>query len=1435
MPPKTILAALWLSTVCLVTSAVAQFEDEFGRGLIGEYTGGEAATFSRVDGALSFVWGAGTPDARLRQGPFSVRWSGYLMSQAPGEYRLYAYAQGRVAIELNGETLLDAEAKQPGWLKAKPVSLPFDFHDLEVTFAKTQDQARFALYWSGPQFQLEPVTQRLFHDIDAHLDQSFVRGRLVTRALRCAACHEIPGQLPPSPAPALDRLGGALSRRWLVDWLTAKPAATDDDDANADKREMPRRMPHFTLSKSQAEAVAAYLLSSASPLPGREERPSKTKQPAEKDKKGKKEKPRTEAERRADGERLLLSTGCLACHRVGQFGASGLFGGGDLSRIAEKRPAVYFSRWLAEPRRLNVDHRMPVFQLAATEREDLALFLAALGDKPEPEQFTPPAADEERIEQGRKLVQAFRCNACHRMAGELKAIQPAPLPEGALRLDDASNWAASCLDAPDQRQHRPGYSLDNADRAAVKQYLTELSLTKPSKEAQADGAYVLAEQNCLACHQRGASKGIAPKLTDVAAQHPDLAELVPAMTPPPLVSVGDKLHDAALADAIRRKELHRPWLHVRMPKFPLEEEELTALVKHFVDSDRIPDHEFETLESVDQPEDHVLALAGARLVTPDGFGCTSCHRVGSVPPVKAPLNARGPDLSMLKRRIRREWFDRWVRNPARIAPNMEMPSVQLPVRGVLGEHLDNQLEAVWTVLNTPGFEPPEPNPVRVVRSSGIAEREEPASVLTDVLRVGERTFIKPLLVGLPNRHNVLLDLERARLAGWWMGDTARQRTKGKSWYWEAAGSNLPSVEKSPWPEAFDIRLVRGDEIKSPRLVGQFPTEFDSLRHVPQGASFQQRLHFKRDVTLHVAQTFTSLVQNRQGGAVAAGFRRKIIANGVPQGDALSLTVFADGKVSLSSDGRSARLPGPEGIEVRLVDPDGAEFTHDEDGLRVILATIDAERPVDVELEYTSNLPVDRYPITAPPVEPPPAQALNVVPGCQAIRLPLADEFMPTGLAWRPDGTLVITSLKGRVWLAKDTDGDGLEDRLSVFSDELAAPFGAYAADDYIDVINKYALLRLFDEDGDGRAERMKTLASGWGHTTDYHDWAVGLPRDDEGNYYIGLPCQQDDRSPAAALLRGAMVRLTPRKPTGDDPRLFAVQPISGGHRFPIGIALNQQGDLFVTDNQGNYNPFNELNYVQPGKRYGFINKLERRPDFQPPLTPPAIDIPHPWTRSVNGICFLYTPQDLAKDGPGMFGPFEGHLIGCEYDTRRLIRLSLEKVGDTYQGAAYPFSYNEPTDGPPLLGPLACGVAPDGDVYIGSIRDSGWGGANNIGELVRLRVDPDKLPAGVAEVRALRDGFEIHFTRPVAGGLAEDPGNYKLSSYTRVSTPAYGGPDVDRRTEKIRSAKLSDDLLTATLRLGELREGFVYEFQLKPLVESGEFFPAEAHYTLRRIP
>lgn len=187
--------------------------------------------------------------------------------------------------------------------------------------------------------------------------------------------------------------------------------------------------------------------------------------------------------------------------------------------------------------------------------------------------------------------------------------------------------------------------------------------------------------------------------------------------------------------------------------------------------------------------------------------------------------------------------------------------------------------------------------------------------------------------------------------------------------------------------------------------------------------------------------------------------------------------------------------------------------------------------------------------------------------------------MPTAITWTSKGQLAFTSLKGHVYLAEDTDGDGLEDKLILVEEGLAAPYGIIADGLDLIVAHKPELLRLRDTDGDGRADIREVVATGWGYTDNYHDWTCGIVRDDKGDLFVALGSDytQKGRPAERAQYRGNVLRITP---SGQ------ITPVATGLRYATGLALTVDGELLATDQQGEQNVFNELNAIRLGRRYG---------------------------------------------------------------------------------------------------------------------------------------------------------------------------------------------------------------------------------------------------------
>jgi mono/diheme cytochrome c family protein len=1258
----------------------------------------DGKTHHRVDDDLAFDWGSASPDARIPAGPFRIRWTGLLFVNRDDRYRFSARLTGRIKMRLGDRPLLDGEARD-GLLVSPPVELEFGYQSLSIEFKKTSDAARFSLFWEGKQFERERVPAWvLMREPSSKAYELAQRGEALVRAHRCAACHALSMTGSPPRAPSLRFLKGAISPEWLLDYLQHPESGKHGV-----------RMPDFGLSAEEASAVAAHLIANSEAVD--------LAKPAQGN--------------LANGKRLTERLGCLTCHTINNLGKDALFGGGDLSRIASKRPPGFFPLWLQEPARLNPRHRMPVFSLAKQEIADISAYLSGLGKMSE---ARPPGSGAD----GRKIIEAKRCANCH----EIPGIKPAPA-----RTWTAPSDLTGCLGEPDSVKNRPGYRFSWEDRRALTEFLSALpSEAVPVSEATA-GLRLLTENNCLNCHARGTAAGLREVVAQLGVNEPK-AQAV--LVPPALHGVGDKLHPVWLANAVAGKAPQlRPWLAPRMPRFPLSADEVEKLTRALIAHDRLPERDTPKPVAAKQEE---LFAAAHQLIGTKGLGCTSCHAIGSSQPGETQPGTLGPDLRLVGERLRQTWFLRFLRDPARLNPGIEMPAIQLAAPGILSGNVQAQREALWHGLNAPSFTPPDAGAIQLLN----ARPDGPAIILRDLFEHGPgQTTVRPFAVALPNGHNVLIDLDTLSLRRWWIGDFARQKVRGKKWYWETAGVTLFDQPESP-----SLFSIKAPPAKSGETVGWL----EWYEHTTDGV----RLRFRVKRTASVA------------------------------------SVLIDMTISPIEEGWIMRVQG-EGAGLSLHRLKVGE------GATVFQRTAREFGSFETVLELRSTVKPARSKASAAPLAPRKARVLPAMPGYDVIRLPLDDSPMPTALAWH-NGKLLVASLKGGIYLAEDTDGDGLPDHYRLFGDYLSAPFGLLSEGADVLVSHRHELLRLKN---DGR--RAEVVATGWGVSADYHDWAVGPVRDNAGNCFLSLSCQEDDRPRAAGLGRGKILKI---KPDGKWTEYAA------GLRYAMGLVTNARGDLFATDNQGVVNPFNELNHIRPGRHYGFFNKGESNAGT--PVTPPAIQIPHPWTRSVNGVAII----------PEGFGPFAGQLVGADYTTRKLIRLSLQPVGDTYQGAAYPFSRDDVglvARDETFLGPVAVTFGSDGCLYVGSLLDSGWGGGNNRGAIERVRyVGP--VPFGIREVRAHTAGFTLDFTGPVDPRLGAAPDQYTLSCYRRIPRGGYETPDQDRTRVTVERVELSADRRSVKLFVKPLRPTFVYDLAIGS-IHGGKVkpFPAVAYYTLNEVP
>lgn len=331
--------------------------------------------------------------------------------------------------------------------------------------------------------------------------------------------------------------------------------------------------------------------------------------------------------------------------------------------------------------------------------------------------------DPSQVEMGRELFASLACASCHPLkqgdkpieskwaAKPLNECRPA---EGCLRRVDTAHRKAgaavsSAAPKPDHRQRAadhpphgdgvaaddtnppPDFGLTGSQREALAAALSVKSPTDPPN-AEERINHAMTAFNCYACHARGGVGGPTPD------RNPLFLTAIPEMgdegrVPPPLDGVGDKLQDAWLRQVLADGAKDRPYMLTRMPRFAAPD--VSALAESLVSLDQRTEGE---IPKLDEPPSRVKAT-GRYLVGDQALACIKCHTFG---PHRA-TGIQALSLLTMTRRIREDWFHRYLPNPPAYRPGTRMPSGfvngRSTITSIYDGHPQKQIAAIWTYLS----------------------------------------------------------------------------------------------------------------------------------------------------------------------------------------------------------------------------------------------------------------------------------------------------------------------------------------------------------------------------------------------------------------------------------------------------------------------------------------------------------------------------------------------------------------------------------------------------------------------------------------------------------------------------------------------------------------------------------------------------------------
>jgi azurin len=387
-------------------------------------------------------------------------------------------------------------------------------------------------------------------------------------------------------------------------------------------------------------------------------------------------------------------------------------------------------------------------------------------------------------------------------------------------------------------------------------------------------------------------------------------------------------------------------------------------------------------------------------------------------------------------------------------------------------------------------------------------------------------------------------------------------------------------------------------------------------------------------------------------------------------------------------------------------------------------------------------------------------------------------------------------------------------------------------------VQRGELTKLSDQNGDGSADYYQNIAN-WELAGNYHEYSYGPVFDKEDNMYLTFNVAWVGFGEAKlSKWRGWMVKVSPDG---------TLSPVASGLRSPAGVMMNSSGDIFYTENQGDWVGSGRITHLEKGDFAGHASSLIWSNEPGSPMTTQISDIPdngEPMYKAAEKVKNLKLPAvwyphtlmgistaDMIEDKNGFMGPFfKGQYFVSDQGHSKVMRMMLEKINGQYQGICFPFREGWQS------GLLRLSWGNDGSMF-GGMTSRGWGSTGTDLFGLQRMLWSGETPFEMAEVHAMSDGFEITFTKPVDVATATQAANYDINSFNYQYHHFYGSPVIENKAHTIKAILISDDAKKVRLVLDESRRFYIHEIKPKGVKSTnGDLLLHDVgYYTLNNIP